>query len=181
MNKKSPTTTVFSDGSTFDYEDGYKSNGAPVATRDRTEHPKIVKSHKIFTFSRVMGFLFSLIILAIPFSLVMLVLCQVQQNENDNAIKDGINASGQVEVVQSVGGGLLVRSPDGKVFKCDTSVVNDRTVTGEETSVGANSATTTTVGPTGFVFCAQGGPATFSIPVPHDPMDVFYVAPTKDK
>lgn len=155
----SANTTVFSDGSTFDYENGYQSNGAPVATRDRTENPKIVKSHKIFTLSHIMWITGFPIILSIPFFLAMAILSDVQRTENINALKDGINNSGEVKVVQMAKDGVIVSRPDGSVFKCDVSVISKDTV------------------PTGLVFCAAGGPATFQIPLPHDPNNVFYDAP----
>jgi hypothetical protein len=151
-------TTVFSDGSTFDYENGYQNNGAPVATRERPEHPTIVKHHKIITANRVIGFATGLF--AFFFLLVLPVVCgigHVQSVENWNAVKDGINKSGQVEFVQAVDeSSILVKRPDGSLFKCDVSMAsnNDK--------------------PTGFVFCAPGSPATFSISLPHNPNGFFY-------
>lgn len=154
------TTTVFSDGSTFDYENGYQNNGAPVATRDRTENPKIVKSHKIVTFPRVVEFFVGLLVLA---TLAVAILCgisSIQAAANWNALKAGVNGSGQVEIVQIVKGDLLVKRPDGGLFKCAVSFIS-------------NNGT-----PVGLVFCSPGGPSTFSIPIPHDPNSIFYVGPT---
>jgi hypothetical protein len=156
-------TTVFSDGSTFDYENGYQSNGAVPATRDRTENPTIAKSHKIVTAGRVLGVLFGLLVLSIFVSVVALVTSLVQESENWKALKAGVNDSEQVEAVQrTYPSNLIVKSPDGGTFKCDVSMIS-------------NSGN-----PVGLVFCAPGGPATFSIPLPHDPANVLYVAPAKD-
>jgi sulfatase maturation enzyme AslB (radical SAM superfamily) len=153
--------TVFSDGSTFDYENGYQNNGAPVATRERTENPTIVKSHRVVTANRVIGFAFGLFVLAIITGAILFGVASIQSVENWNALKVGINNSGQVEVVQKVDGRVLVKRPDGSLFNCDVSVVSNNG------------------NPTGFVFCSPGGPATFSIPLPHDPRNVFYTAMTK--
>lgn len=157
------STTVFSDGSTFSYEEGYKSNGAPAATRDRTEVPTIVKSHKIVTLGRVVGVVFSLLVLAILAGAVMSGVASIQKVENWNALKAGVNDSEQVEVVQATGpSNLIVKRPDGGNFNCNVSMISNN---GD---------------PVGLVFCAPGGPATFSVPLPHDPANVFYVAPAKD-
>jgi hypothetical protein len=158
-------TTVFSDGSTFDYENGYRSNGATIATRDRTVAPRIVKSHKIVTLSRVLGVLLSLTVLTLLASFAFLLVAVFQGVENIKAVKAGINESSQVEVVQTTGNGEIIvkDAAAGNMFKCDVSIVSN----------GGN--------PTGLVFCAgEGKPATFSIPVPHDPKNIFYVAPDKD-
>ena len=151
-------TTVFSDGSTFDYENGYQSNGAPVATRDRTENPVIVKSHRVVTLPRVIGF--AGIIVAIYLVLICIVLgVRISQRaENSNALKEGIESTGQVKVTQMADNEIFVKRPDGSIFKCDHSVISNNDV------------------PTGLVFCSPGGPATFSIPLPHDPNNVFYTA-----
>lgn len=157
-------TTVFSDGSTFNYEEGYKSNGAPVATRDRTENPTIVKSHQIVTAGRVLGVFMSLVIFTVLTLGVLAGTHDIQRSENWNALKAGVNDSGQVEVVQATApSNLIVKRPDGSNFKCDVSMISNNG------------------NPVGLVFCGQGGaPATFSIPLPHDPANIFYVAPPKD-
>lgn len=154
--------TVFSDGSTFDYENGYQSNGAPVATRDRTENPTIVKSHKIFTAARVVGTSVLLILAFLTAGLLLTIVSAVQRSDNSQALKAGVNNSGQVEVIQTTStNSIIVKRPDGGVFKCDVEVVSKDSV------------------PTGLVFCSPGSPATFSIPLPHDPNNVFYSAPTE--
>jgi hypothetical protein len=152
-------TTVFSDGSTFDYENGYQSNGAPVATRDRTDNPKIVKSHKVLTLPRVMGSLLVVVLLLTLFVAAVSGIQSFQKADNVNAIKAGINESGQVKVVQLSDGDLLAKRPDGSVFKCAVSYASNEG------------------NPTGFVFCSPGAPATFSIPLPHDPNNPFYNVP----
>jgi hypothetical protein len=157
------STTVFSDGSTFSYEEGYKSNGAPAATRDRTEVPTIVKSYKIVTVGRVVGILFSLLILTVLAIGAVTVVNSIQKTENWHALKAGVNDSEQVEVVQATSpSNLIVKRPDGGNFNCNVSMISNNG------------------NPVGLVFCAPGGPATFSIPLPHDPANVFYVAPAKD-
>ena len=156
-------TTVFSDGSTFNYEEGYKSNGAPVATRDRTDAPTIVKSYKVITAERVLFVVASLIVIFLLAMAVGSGIASVQKAENWKALKAGVNDSGQVEVVQSVApSNLIVKRPDGSMFKCDASLVSNNG------------------NPVGLVFCAPGGKDTFSIPLPHDPQNIFYVAPAKD-
>lgn len=156
-------TTVFSDGSTFNYEEGYKSNGAPVATRDRTDAPTIVKSYKVITEKRVFGAFMSFIVLSLLVLIAGFILSTVHESENLNALKAGVNDSGQVEVVQTDAfSKLIVKRPDGSMFKCDVSMVSNNG------------------NPVGLVFCAPGGKDTFSIPLPHDPQNIFYVAPAKD-
>lgn len=156
-------TTVFSDGSTFDYENGYKSNGAAPATRDRAENPTIVKSHSILTAGRVLGFLGSLLILALLTALAYTVVSAIQTAENWKVLKAGVNESGQVEVVQSTSpSNLIVKRPDGTMFNCDVSMISN----------GGD--------PVGLVFCAEGEPATFSIPLRRDPSNVLYMAPLEE-
>lgn len=155
-------TTVFSDGSTFDYENGYQSNGAPVATRDRTDNPTIAKSHKIFTAPRVAAFVILLMLLGILSTVLITGIGMFQTAANVNAIKAGVNDSGQVQVVGFSKGELLVKRPDGGVFKCSVSQVSDD---GK---------------PTGLIFCSPGAPATFSIPLPHDPANLFYTSHTEN-
>lgn len=156
-------TTVFSDGSTFDYENGYKSNGATPATRDRAENPKIVKSHSIFTAGRVVGFLGSLLILTLLAAVAHTAVSAMQAAENWNVLKAGVNDSGQVEVVQSTApSNLIVKRPDGTMFNCDVSMISN----------GGD--------PVGLVFCAEGEPATFSIPLRRDPSNVLYMAPLEE-
>ena len=156
-------TTVFSDGSTFDYENGYKSNGAAPATRDRAESPKIVKSHSIFTTGRMIGLVGSLLILALLMAIAGTVVEGIQKAENWNVLKAGVNESGQVEVVQTTApSNLIVKRPDGSMFNCDVSMISNN---GD---------------PVGLVFCADGGPATFSIPLRRDPANVLYMAPLEE-
>lgn len=155
-------TTVFSDGSTFDYENGYQNNGAPVATRDRTEKPTIVKSHTIFT--NGLGYTFVglvLVLVAIGFA-AFVGISNMQMNENINAVKAGINQSGKAEAVGFVDGNLIVKDPKGGVFKCEVSMISNA---GD---------------PVGHIFCAPGQSATFSIPLQHDPDNILYTAPLKE-
>lgn len=160
--KASKATTVFSDGSTFDYENGYQSNGAPVATRDRTENPTIVKSHTIFSNGLLFGLVgWTLVIAAIAFALLVGV-SNMQRAENNNVIKKAINESGQVEVVQLKNDVLFVKDPKGAMFKCDISMISNN---GD---------------PVGLVFCASGGPAAFSIPLRRDPSNILYMAPLEE-
>jgi hypothetical protein len=154
--------TVFSDGSTFDYENGYQSNGAPAATRERADIPAIVKSHKLFTLSRLLGVFVSLVAVGALLSVGVISMFLIQQINNIEALKAGINSSGQAMVVEDTGDGILVKRPDGGIFKCGISLVSND---GH---------------PLGLVFCAPGGPATFSIPLPHDPNNIFYTAPTTE-
>lgn len=162
--------TVFSDGSTFDYENGYKNNGAPIATRDRTENPTIVKSHKIVTAGRVLGVLGSLLMLAVLLAVAYTAVASFQRAENWQVLKAGVNEAGQVEVVQVADGDLIVKHPSGGLFKCDVSMISNN---GD---------------PLGLVFCGQGqsaegqgpAPATFSIPLRRDPSNVLYMAPLEE-
>ena len=153
--------TVFSDGSTFDYENGYQNNGAPTPTRD-TPAPKIVKYHKIFTFERL-SIIFSIIFFAL-FALLCLaatavaVIGGIHETENWNTFKDAVNNSNQQVTV--IGDSdhhheMLLKRPDGSTFKCDVSFVSNDNKS------------------TGYGFCAPGGPATFTVPVPHDPNSIF--------
>lgn len=151
--------TVFSDGSTFDYENGYQSNGAPTATRDRTEKVTIAKSHTLFTSG--LGYKFVgwvLVLAAIAFALLVGV-SNMQKAENINVLKAGINDSKQVEVVELVNGDVILKDTRGAMFKCEVAMVSN---SGD---------------PVGNVFCAPGQPATFSIPLRRDPSNIFYAAP----
>jgi competence protein ComGC len=155
-------TTVFSDGSTFDYENGYQSNGAPAATRDRTENPTIVKSHTVFTDGlgfQLVGWV--LVVLAIA-SAIIIGISNIQKAENINALKDGVNESGKAKVVQLADGDLIVNDSKGSTFKCDVSMISND---GD---------------PVAHVFCAPGQSAAFSIALPHDPSNVFYTSPTHE-
>lgn len=162
ISAASPKTTVFSDGSTFDYENGYQSNGAPVAVRDRTENPTIVKSHTIFTDGlgfQIVGWV--LVVLAIV-SAILIGISNIQKAENINALKAGVNASGKAKVVQFDDGDLIVTDSRGSTFKCNVSMISND---GE---------------PVAHVFCAPGQSAAFSIALPHDPSNVFYTRPTHE-
>jgi hypothetical protein len=165
MTKETSTpagTTVFSDGSTFDYVNGYQSNGAPVATRDRAETPTIAKSHAVFNSGLVLKSVgWVLALAAIAFALFVAVL-NMQADENINVVKAAINESGQAEVVQRVDGGLILKDPKGATFKCDVSMISN----------GGD--------PVGHVFCAEGQPATFSIPLRRDPSNILYMAPLEE-
>lgn len=157
-------TTVFSDGSTFDYENGYKSNGAPVATRDRKEAPSIVKTGAFITFTE---FTYAFIALLLLLTVAAAVVCGAalaQISGNKAAIEHSMNESGQAKVLafsMDEGEIILKNSQNGAVYACDISVASDEQ-------------------PTAFIFCEPGKAATFSIPVPHDPSDVFYTAPKED-
>lgn len=156
--------TVFSDGSTFDYENGYKSNGA-VATRDR-DVPKIVKTGAILSPAKWLALILSVLAALVTATLIIVGISIFQQKQNDYAVADGINSTGQAQVIDKVRHGngdtiLLRNAQDNSVYKCDVSVVN-------ETS------------PTGLVFCIPGQQATFTVPVPHDPDNIFYTGNTQD-
>lgn len=157
-----PKTTVFSDGSTFDYENGYQNNGAPVAVRNRTEKPTIVKSHTVFTEGQGFQFVgWTLVLLAIA-SAVGIGITNIQKAANIAAVKDNINSSGKAKVVQAMDSALLVQDLRGGYFKCDLSMLSNES------------------DPTAYVFCAPGQSATFTIPLPHDPSDIFYNRPTEE-
>ena len=160
LEARAAATTVFSDGSTFDYENGYQNNGAPVATRDREEKLTITKSHKIFTGDRVLAVFLSLFMLFLVAGGAYAGVSSFHHIDNNNAIKAAVNDSGQVKIVQITGGDVVVKRPDGGVFKCAISYVSD------------------SGSPLGLIFCSPGAPSTFSIPLPHDPNNVFYVGPT---
>lgn len=155
-------TTVFSDGSTFDYLNGYQNNGAPLATRDRTEKPTIAKSHTIFTNGSGFKFVgWVLVLSAIAFA-ILVAVSNIQKAENLNILKTGVNDSGQVEVVQFSDGDLILKDRNGSMFKCDVSLISN----------GGD--------PVGNVFCVNGQPATFSIPLRRDPSNILYNAPLSE-
>lgn len=160
-----PETTVWSDGSTFDYENGYRSNGAPTATRDR-EAPKIVKTTKILTkevfldILGAMGFLLIVAMIGITLTLIVGGTVSMQHNkENRAAIVEGINDSGMGTVVDgkliNEGGKnyALIQRAEG-VFKCEVSTADVKYPEGDEV-------------PTGFVFCLPGQSANFTVELPH--------------
>lgn len=163
LKKAAPGTTVFSDGSTFDYEHGYQSNGA-VPSRDK-EPATIVKTGNVVSFTAVAISGFILIAL-IAFVGVLGGLLQMNHNvHNYKTIADSINLSGQAEVLDGksydVIDTLVVRDKSQQIFKCDVEYV-------------------TTDVPRALVFCAPGGPATFSIPLDYEPGNILYVAPKQD-
>jgi hypothetical protein len=160
--KASKAMTVFSDGSTFDYENGYQNNGAPVATRDRTENPTIVKSHTVFNSDLVFRLVgWTLVIAAIAVALLFGV-SNMQRSENINVIKKAITKSEQLEVAQFDNDVLFVKDSKGAMFKCDVSMISNN---GD---------------PVGLVFCADGGPAALSIPLRRDPSNILYMAPLEE-
>lgn len=160
LDARAAATTVFSDGSTFDYENGYQNNGAPVATRDREEKPTIAKSHKIFTGDRVAVAFIWLLTLLVVVGGVFMTVFNFQNGENTKALRAGVDNAGQVKIVQITEGDVVVKRPDGSIFKCAVSYVSDN---GH---------------PVGLIFCSPGSPATFTIQLPHDPTNLFYVGPT---
>lgn len=155
-------TTVFSDGSTFDYVNGYQNNGAPLATRDRTAKPTIAKSHTIFTNGSGFKFVGWVLVLAAIGFAAFIGVSNMQMNENINAVKAGINESGKAEVVAFIDGNLIVKDSNSGVFKCEVSMISNA---GD---------------PVGHVFCAPGQSATFSIPLQRDPDNILYTAPLKE-
>lgn len=160
LDARAAATTVFSDGSTFDYENGYQNNGAPVATRDREEKPTIVKSHQILTSDRVITAFLSLFTLFLIVGSAYAAVSSFHHRDNMNALRAGVDGSGQVKIVQITANDAVVKRPDGSLFNCSVSFVSD------------------SGNPAGLVFCNPGSPATFTIPLPHDPTNVFYVGPT---
>lgn len=154
--------TVFSDGSTFDYENGYQSNGAPVATRDRTANPTIAKTHRIFSNGLVLKLLALVLVLAAIVFAFIVSISNMQQDENVNVIKTAINKSGQAEMVQYVDGGLVLKDSKGVSFKCDVSMLSN----------GGD--------PIAHIFCAEGQQATYSIQLRRDPTNILYMAPLEE-
>lgn len=165
---KAVRPTVFSDGSTFDYVNGYQSNGAPAATRDRTEVPRIAKAGALMSTNTLANIMIAFILLAVLAFASFLGFTSFHNQANEKAIVSLINTSGQAEVI---GGKILkegdrnivvVRdSGDNKVYRCDVHVV-------VETSA------------TGLVFC-NPGEVNFTLPVPYDPANIFYTTPAQDK
>lgn len=158
--------TLFSDGSTFDYVNGYQSNGA-TASRDKAP-AKIVETGALLSSNS-----WSAIIIALMLALLLGIVSFIgfhayHEQANERAIVNNINSSGQAEVV-----GGKVHNEDGTstvvvrdlgdkgIYKCDVSIVRDPT---------ANA----------LVFCSKPNPANFSIPVPYDPNDIFYTTPKQD-
>ena len=155
-------TTVFSDGSTFSYEHGYRSNGAARATRDRVA-PTIVKSHKLATLERVLGSVTALFLLFVLAAVAATFMDMRHEQENRETIVKTINESGYAEVVgmnsenESI---TLHNSTINEIFRCNlTTGKPDGKVTG-------------------FVFCSPGKAADFTVELPYDTSDVFYSNPS---
>lgn len=156
------STTVFSDGSTFDYENGYKSNGAPTATRDRSDNPTIVKTHKIFTSNLVFSLAVWTLLLTAAAIALFGAISNVQKRENINFVKAEMLATGQVNTVEYDKDVLIFQNKAGDVLKCDLVMLSN----GDS--------------PVAHIFCAEGQPAVLSIPLPNDPSNIFYSAPKND-
>lgn len=159
--------TVFSDGSTFDYVNGYQSNGAPTRSRDSAP-AKIAKTGAIMS-PNGLSALITALLLAVLLSFVTYGgFTAFHKQANERNIVSIINSSGQAEVV-----GGKIQDNDGKqtvivrdladkgIYQCDVSIVRDPTAIA-------------------FVFCSLPNPANFTIPVPYDPSDIFYTTPKQD-
>lgn len=166
-SNKSVRPTVFSDGSTFDYVNGYRSNGAPAATRDREKVPTIAKAGAIMSVNSLANLIIALVLLAILAVVAWTGMTSYHEQANERAIVSTINISGQAEVV---GGKILTENGnsvvvlrdnnDRNIYRCDVYTVVDTTAKA-------------------LVFCNEG-PVNFTIPVPYDPANLFYTTPAQD-
>lgn len=171
IDASKPRTTVFSDGSTYDPKEGYSSNGAPARTRD-SEPAKIVKTAKVlnwnFIGAFICGLLISTLVAAFVAIIVGLFVSSYQEYSNYDVIVENVKENGpnvvgqQITVVDNkVKNGEIYLQIQNDNLKCEVDVVSN----------GGN--------PLGLVFCQPGGTATFSTPVPHDPLNLFYQAPSE--
>lgn len=165
LEKAKPGTTVFADGSTFDYEHGYRSNGA-VVDRHRKEPARIVKTGEILPLKTALKVLYALIAILVIAIVAAGVVKMVHNAENERTIEGIMKVTGGAEVVSKTSVGphdtLVIRNnKDHGLYKCDVEYVNE----------GVSTA---------LIFCAPGAAATFSIPLPYDPENIFYTGPTKD-
>lgn len=158
--------TVFSDGSTFDYVNGYQSNGA-IATRDKAP-AKIVETGALMSSNAWSAILTAILLAALLALITYGGFNAYHKQANERAIINNINVSGQAEVVggkiHDEGGQstILIRDPsDQGVYKCDVDIARTPTATA-------------------FIFCAKPNPANFTLPVPYDPNDIFYTTPKQD-
>lgn len=140
-----PGTTVFADGSTFDYTEGYKSNGAPTMTRDRISAP-IVKTYRngYVLFAIVVMSLLALIAFQIYTSFNSAMRTAETSSTNKDVVKaqndmilDGIEASGGVVVDEIYDGWssrldrVLIRfGEEGNATPCYVTVATDGTEKG---------------------------------------------------
>lgn len=158
--------TVFSDGSTFDYVNGYQSNGS-TASRDKAP-AKIVQTGAVMSPNALSALIIALLLATLLTIVTIAGFKAYHEQANERAIVNTINSSGQAEVVggkiHNEGGAstVVVRDlADKEIYKCDVSIVRNPTATA-------------------FVFCSKPNPANFAIPVPYDPADVFYTTPKQD-
>jgi hypothetical protein len=168
MNDKNSTRpTIFSDGSTFDYVNGYQSNGAPVATRDRTDLPTIAKTGALMSINTLANLIILALTLLVVAAFTAFGLSTYHAQANEKAIIENINLTGQAVVIgndiQSTESGdiLVVRDQsDNNIYKCEVVTVLDPTAKA-------------------LIFC-NPGPVNFSIPVPYDPSNIFYTTPPQN-
>lgn len=158
--------TVFSDGSTFDYVNGYQSNGAPTRSRNSTP-ARIVKSGAIMSVNSLANLLIALLLATLLGFVAWHGAKAYHEQANEKTIISNINLSGQAEVLgdkilkQDGKNTIIVRDlADKNTYKCDVLVVTEDTATA-------------------LVFC-NPGPANFTIPVPYDPENIFYTTPKQD-
>lgn len=159
--------TVFSDGSTFDYIHGYRSNGAPTPTRDRTDVPRIAKTGSMLSANGLANLIISLILLAVIGFVAFLGIKAFHNQANETSIINNINVSGQAQVVgtkmlhegdRSI---LVVRdAQDHSVYRCDVHILVEESAKA-------------------MVFC-NPGPVNFTLPVPYDPENIFYTTPAQN-
>lgn len=165
LEKAKPGTTVFADGSTFDYEHGYRSNGA-VPDRHREKPVRIVKTGEILPLKSALTILYALIALLVVAIAAAGLVKMVHNVENDRTIEGIVKITGAAEVVKKTSAGphekLVIRnSQDNSLYACDVEYINE----------GVSTA---------LIFCSPGGPSTFSIPLPYDPENIFYTSANQD-
>jgi hypothetical protein len=165
LEKAKAGTTVFADGSTFDYEHGYRSNGA-VPDRHRKEPVRIVKTGEVVSFKTALNILYALIAILIIAIVAAGVVKMVHNAENERTIEGIMKTTGAAEVVKKSSVGphetLVIRNKQDKgLYSCDVEYVNE----------GVSTA---------LIFCSPGGPSNFSIPLPYDPENIFYTGPSQD-
>lgn len=165
LKKAKPGTTVFADGSTFDYEHGYRSNGA-VPDRHRAEPVRIVKTGEVISLKTALSILYSLIALLVIAIVAAGLVKMVHNAENERTIAGIMKIAGGAEVINKSSVGphetLVIRNKQNNgLYTCDVEYVNE----------GVSTA---------LIFCEPGGPATFSIPLPYDPENIFYTGSDQD-
>lgn len=151
--------TVWEDGSSFDYENGYSANGATPETK-RTKPAKFSKSTRANNSSLLALGVVGIVILSLLTVMVLSIMLATKAGEaadrNNAAIKEYIHKQDGLYVVDmknekkhSLTNEVILQNNDGNIFKCDVEAADNEFM--------ANA----------YVFCGPAGdPATFNIALP---------------